>query len=189
MSVTAVLALIAAAPSAYPADAVLTAFEEACANVVDLDLARRELGKTEWQEFTPEVGTPVEKLISLGKEMLGDSIKMRPTHAFRRTVAGESLHLILSGVEMEGIWLNGCRLYDFEEERRIDPALVTAGLHRDPAETIERAGVLAKTVWEPGYKAEHEAMELYHIPKESPAKQALGVSGISLVAKAQGTLE
>jgi hypothetical protein len=187
-----IAAAVQAAPATaggYPAAAVYAAFAQGCAEVRDFAKARTALTAAGWEAYEAAPDSPTGKLVKLGTDMLDkDEYTLRPGATFRRTVAGERLELILSGVESKAGWTNGCRVYDFDETRQVPVAAVTARLGREPDETTQRAGLLSKARWSPGLRPDHEAVELYFVPAGSPAVALLGSSGICMVAKASGEL-
>ena len=189
--IAAALQATPAAGSGYPAAEVYAAFAQGCAEVGDLAKARTALTAAGWQAYEPAPGSPADKLVKLGTDALRGNagIKVRPGATFRRTVAGEQLDLILSGIESDGAWINGCRVYDFGETRELPIALVTQRLGREPTVATTHAGLLNKAEWNPGLRADHLSAELYFVPSDSPAAALLGSTGVCLVAQATGTLK
>jgi hypothetical protein len=189
------IALASAGPApadpapAYPAEAVYSAFTDACADVGDLERATAGLPAKGWEAFTPDPESETGVLVARGKAMVAHGTpdtKLRPMAAFRRTVAGEYLELILSGIETGGRWVNGCRVYDYRETRKIPADFVEKKLDRKPSEAHARPGVLEKAVWEPGYRPDHLSTELFFVPEGSPVIALIGSSGICMVAQAAG---
>jgi len=180
----------APAPEVYPAEAVYAAFKEACADVGDLGRARTTLAKAGWQSYEPKADSPAGRLVKLGTDAMNGrkGAKLRRGSAWRRTVAGEQLDLLLSGVEIDGSWVNGCRMYDFAEARELPASVVKDGIGREPTRIVDRPGALRRTEWSPGYAPGHMSTELYFVPVGSPAVSLLGSSGICIVAQATGEL-
>jgi len=187
-----VAALAGAAPQpAYPAEAVYAAFTDACADVADLDKASATLPGKGWEAFEPAPDSETGQLLARGRRMTQEMMpgtRLRPMAAFRRTVAGEDLELVLSGVEQGKSWTNGCRVYDYRETRTISLDFMEKKLGRKPAEQVARPGILEKAVWEPGYRPDHLSAELFHVPAGSPVIAMIGSSGICMVAQATGEI-
>ena len=146
-----------------------------------------------WTGFTPDRSSPVGELVEFGmtegKKIVaekGGSIS--PMRVMRRTVAGEELVAVLSDVTMDGAKVNGCRVYDVGETRRITQADAERWTGRAPSRAQEDE-VIAVAAWEPGYAAEHDSLEVFFVPAASPAITFVKVSGIALKADFVGATD
>ena len=195
MSLLVLLAAAAQAPtqSAYPAREVLEGFAQVCRPLATLEGAAAAAEKSGWRKFEPEAASQIASLIAFGKsegkKMLAEKGgEMLPTRVFHRTIAGEDLIVVLSGVKINGVLVNGCRAYDVGETRELPAAQVEAWLNRKPSKTVVDPAIHI-TSWEPGYDAQHDSFDLYFIPQGSPAIELLKVSGIGLKADFVGAVK
>lgn len=113
----------------YPARDVLEGFAEACRPLAVLEDAAEAAERTGWKVMQPDPNSPLGALISFGKSEgekllrndFGEILRMQ---VFQRTVAGEQLTLVLSGVKLGGRLVHGCRMYDVGETREMPIAEV-----------------------------------------------------------------
>jgi hypothetical protein len=191
------LAAAAAEPStsvpAYPAAAVLEAFGAGCARVASLDDTRKDLQAQGWETYIPVKGTPIGDLLAFGMEAGGKMVaeaggSMAPSTVLRKTVEEEDLQIILSGVTMSGTTVQGCRLYDVGETRRITPAEAEAWIGRAPDKVTDVPQISVAT-WEPGKAEDHSSFELYFVPEGSPAIALLKFNGLAMKADHVGAAE
>lgn len=176
----------ALAQAVYPATEVLDAFRAACSRLDSGDAARAQVRASGWAEVADPSATPVANLIAFGREegekMVGAAGgKLLPMGVFERHVAGERLYIVVSGVSIGADSLIGCRLYDAAEPRRIDRAMVTGWLGREPSNAVERPE-FAKYSFEPGLSPDHRDFEVYFLPEGSPLAATLKISGVGLAA-------
>lgn len=179
-------AAVAPNTSPYPTAAVLKAFGQACANVAVLEATKADLIAQQWTAETLPEDSPLGQLIAAGRAQAavilsepGD--KMSDTSVFTKMIAGERLDIILSSVESDGTFVNGCRLYDVGEERRIDLDAAQKWVGRDADEVIDRKE-LSTAYWSPGYGADHDSFVIYHVPANSPVIAMVKFNGIGLKA-------
>lgn len=192
MLTAAALLLAAQAPvdaspePAYPADDVLAAFADVCRPIADLDAVAEGAAARGWERFEPDPASPIGELVAFGetegaKMLAPKGGKLLPMAALRRNVAGEDLVVILSGIELSGQRVNGCRLYDVGETRELDASAIESWVGRPRTRNMDDPAIRVST-WEPGYDAAHDSLELFFIPPGSPAIAMLKVSGVALKA-------
>jgi len=188
LALAALLQSAASAEPAYPTDQVLAAFAEVCRHVDDLEQAEADAGRLGWTRFIPEAASPLGQLIALGRaeaqkvfaEQSGGSMSDPVT--LRRGVAGEELALVFSEVSTGGETVRGCRVYDIGETRQLGVAEAEKWLGRAPTRQASEPGIATMATWHPGYQAGHDSFELFYVPANSPAIEALKVSGVFLKA-------
>lgn len=181
----------AAAP--YPAASVLEAFGEACRNIQDIAQVETDLVDLGWTAEIPPADSPLGKLLAVGRaqaeELLdGPDDRMSDTSVFTRTVDGERLDIILSQVESEGMMVNGCRLYDVSEGRKISLADGEKWMGRAPDRSVDRDEI-SLTNWSPGYEERHDSFEIFYVPEGSPVIALTQFHGIALKADFVGETE
>ncbi|HEX8667884.1 MAG TPA: hypothetical protein VF727_05875 [Allosphingosinicella sp.] len=194
-ALTLLLAVQTAPPPAggYPTAEVLDAFAEVCRPIASLDGAAAAARGAGWQTFVPEPSSDIGQLLTFANEGAASlsaehGAKVLPMVALRRTVAGEALIAVLSGVVMKGVKVNGCRVYDAGETREISRAAAEAWIKRPPSKVVEDPALHIST-WEPGFDPRHDSFELYFIPAGSPAIEMVKVSGIALKADFVGAAD
>jgi len=112
----AVQAATASAP--YPADAVLSAFREACSSLGDIQEARAAADAAGWQSVEVRPGHPLFEIREIDRQ-LGS----RTQHAdFIRTVSDRSLYLHLSHRQEGEIREHHCRVHDFDAQAPVERA-------------------------------------------------------------------
>jgi len=175
----------AAAP--YPAAQVLGAAKDACADLSSRDAAAAKVSASGWTKAADPYATPVGELVRLGYEAgrelvegQGGKLDNGPL-VFSRAVAGETLHLVLSSVDVAGTTVIGCRTYDVAETRKIEQPEVAAWAGREPDAVVDRAE-LVKYTWEPGLTAGQDSFEVFYVPAGSPLMALVKVSGIAIKA-------
>lgn len=176
----------ASAPAAYPVRDVLDAFATACAEVGDTAANLADAQEEGWEKLAPDADTPASRLARQGREVLrkqAPEAKLIDGAEFRKTVAGRTLYLAISGVETE-ITSRGCRVFDFGAPRAPTVKEMREWAGRDPSSRYEPVPGVTRIVWQPGLKPEHPEMEVYFIaPGKSPLP-GLDTSGLTLVASA-----
>jgi hypothetical protein len=184
MSLVIALAAATANPAPYPTVAVLDAVAGVCSKLSDRTETETRLAALGWTPVTLDPASPLGALLEMGKaegaKMLAeDGGTMQPSAAYQKTVAGENLAIILSGVSMEGMTVNGCRLYDVDETRPMAVDDVAKWIKRKP-ERAESSAVLSIATWPGGFAQGQSTLDVYFVPANSPLVQALKVSGVAL---------
>ena len=182
-----------AAPAPYPSSEVLAAFGNVCRSLSDLKQTEAEATSAGWTVVRPDPATPIGELVTFGmtegsKMAAAEGGSIAPMRVLRRDVAGEELVAVLSGVRMNGSVVNGCRVYDVGEARRISLAEAEAWVGRPPSRSTSDE-ILSTATWEPGFDANHDSFELCFIPTGSPAVKMVKVSGVVLKADFVGAEE
>jgi hypothetical protein len=177
----------AAKETAYPAAEVLGAAKDACSDLSSRDAAASRIATRGWTKAADPYATPVGELVRFGYEAgrkvvegQGGKLDDGPL-VFSREIAGETLHLVISSVEMSGTAVLGCRTYDVGETRRIDQAQAAAWAGRKPDQVVDRAE-LAKYTWEPGLIPGQDSFEIFYVPAGSPLIGLIKISGIAIKA-------
>jgi hypothetical protein len=180
-------AAAAQAADVYPLAQVLSAARDACSNLSSRDAAAAKVAASGWTKAADPYATPVGDLVRLGYEAGRKIVEGRDGKmdagplVFSRNVAGETLHLVLSSVEVGGSAVMGCRTYDVGETRRIDQPAASAWAGRKPDNAVARAGVV-KYTWEPGLVPGQDSFEIFYVPAGSPLIALIKVSGIAIKA-------
>ena len=111
----------------YPAGQVLDAFRAACSDLSSLEAAAARATENGWKLAEDPDATPLGELVRFGYEQGQEALEgigkvSGAPNVYSREVAGETLYLILSGIEVADMTVTGCRAYDPEEPRTIDPS-------------------------------------------------------------------
>jgi hypothetical protein len=182
----------AAAPPAYPARDVLTAFAAACAGVDQADSGRATALAAGWREADPEPGGQLATLLSEAKAALAREVAREgpaealPGAVLFTEVGGRSLALVTSGVVMEGMVGRGCRVYDFAAPEKIALDELKSWAGREPNQYETREG-MTRAVWNPGLKTGQMEMEVSFVAPDAPIRKHplfRSLSGVVLVATA-----
>lgn len=179
------LAAAPAAPAPPPERAMLDSFKAACARTGDIEAMKADAAASGWTEIAEDSEPRVGRLVTMGREATEkDGTSTGAT--FRRTLGKRDLFLIVSRYEdKSGFWGVGCRLYDFEATRPLEPKLLTKWMGKPPTGVQEPAPGLTKRLWEPGWR-DGITLEVNHVPQNHPVGKTYGLSGNILVAQAIG---
>ncbi len=175
----------------YPAAQVLTAVREACSDLSSRDAAAAKVLASGWVKAADPYATPVGPLVRFGYDEGRKLLKGKDGRldedplVFTREVAGESLHLVLSSVAMDGVTVLGCRTYDVGETRRIPQDAAAAWAGRKPDQVVERAE-LDKYTWEPGLLPGQDSFEVFYVPAGSPLVAMTKFPGLAIKADQVG---
>ncbi|MEO9636317.1 MAG: hypothetical protein ABJF89_04010 [Parasphingorhabdus sp.] len=190
------LALQAAAVSTaapYPSGNVLEAFDAACRNIASIEAVETDLAEQKWALEIPATDSPLDRLLAVGRagaakilDEPGD--KMSDARVYTKTVSGERLDIIVSRVESNGTFVNGCRLYDVAETRSIDRAAAEQWIGREADKTIDREEISIAN-WTPGYADGHDSFEIFYVPEGSPLIKLTQFNGIALKADFVGQIK
>jgi hypothetical protein len=171
-------------PAPYPAVAVLDAVKAACSRLEKREDTLADLTANGWLPVTLAPESPLGQLLAMGTAAGEKMLKegggtMAPSAAYAKTVAGEDLTIILSGVESFSMTVNGCRIYDVGETRPLDPAAVAKWMGRAPTRTNSN-DALSLTNWSPGLAEGQDGFDVYFVPAKSPLVELLKVSGVAI---------
>lgn len=177
----------------YPAASVLEAFGDACRNIPDIGQVETDLIDQGWTAEIPPADSPLGKLLAIGRlqaeEVLdGPDDRMSDTSVFTKTVSGERVDIILSQVESDGTMVNGCRLYDVDETRKISAEDGAKWIGRASNRRVDEAEI-SLTNWSPGYDRSHDSFEIFYVPEGSPVIALTQFHGIALKADFVGETE
>lgn len=103
---------------------------------------------------------------------------------FENPIAGETVQIVLTEVNIGGQRVSGCRLFDAGEARQITIKQVTSGPDSEPLTQIGQDGLIVAD-WEPG----HDSFQLYFIPSGNPLEEITKFNGIGLKADTVGDTE
>ena len=181
----------AAAASTYPMAAVLDGVRTACSDLSSLSAAEKQVTGAGWTRATDPDATPVGELVRFGyqagEQFVGDRGKMAgQPDVYSRVLADETLYLVLSAAEVDGIGVVGCRVFDVAEIREIDIVKAADLAGRQPDQTIQRPE-LTKLTWEPGLNPGQDSFEIFHVPADSPVMEITKISGLAFKADQIGT--
>jgi hypothetical protein len=171
-------------PTAYPAVAVLEAVKAACSRLERREDTVADLAANGWQKVELAADSPLGQLLAMGKaageKMLkADGGSIAESAAYTKSVAGEDLTIILSGVVTDSATVNGCRIYDVGETRPLDPAAVARWMGREPTRSNSN-DALTLSNWTPGLADGQDGFDVYFVPAESPLVPLLKVSGVAI---------
>ncbi|HEX8225910.1 MAG TPA: hypothetical protein VF605_19055 [Allosphingosinicella sp.] len=177
----------------YPSDKVLAAFATACSGVEDPAVMRASALAAGWTEIVPDPASQLGRLIAMGEaEVRKDAeIKVLRGLFLKRTVAGRSLFLVGSGIELGTLHSYGCRLYDFAAPEPIPAEALESWAVRKPNQTQAQGGVV-RHVWNPGLKPGHMEMEVSFVAQDAPIRREplfSALSGLAMTATAMESLE
>ncbi len=177
----------------YPSTAGLEAFGEACRNVRDLEQVETDLVEQQWTAEIPADDSPLGKLLAVGragaaKILDSDGDTMSNTKVYTKTIKGERLDVILSSVQSSGRFVNGCRMYDVNETRKIETADARTWIGREPDRSVGREEIFM-TNWAPGYAEGHNSFEIFYVPEGSPIIALTQFHGLALKADFVGETE
>ncbi|MFZ5748982.1 MAG: hypothetical protein ACOY45_15155 [Pseudomonadota bacterium] len=176
----------AASGPPYPGAEVLAAFNQACGALRSPAATRKAIADGGWSAMAKTDATPIGDLVAFGKRA-GAALARKAggevarTDAYRRTVAGEALFLVLSEAKVDGRTLLGCRVYDPGETRRITATDAQALAGRPPLAITDQPEI-QRARWEPGLAGPHSRFEVYFVPEGSPAVRLTRIAGIALAA-------
>lgn len=173
-----------AAIAPYPAVAVLNAVKAACSRLEKREDTVADLTANGWTPVVLAPESPLGQLLAMGeaagKKMLSEGGgTMDKSAAYAKTVAGEDLQIILSGVQSFSVTVNGCRIYDVGETRPLDPALVAKWMGREPTRSNSN-DALTLSNWTPGLAAGQDGFDVYFVPAKSPLVELLKVNGVAI---------
>lgn len=189
------LAAVQDAPPAenpYPAREVLSAFATACSGIENMAVAKASVLAAGWQPVAADDAGQLMKLVAFGKAKLAESdpdMKLIEGGEYRMTVAGRELGAVLSGVDLENIRSQGCRLYDFTAAAPISAEDLEGWAVRKPNDTQTPQGGIIKHVWNPGLKPGHMEMEVSFVPQGALAAANIPISGLVFTATAMEFLK
>ena len=180
-------------PAPYPATSILDAFGDACRNIQDIAQVETDLVDQGWVAEIPPADSPLGKLLAIGRAQAeqvldGPDDRMSDTSVFTKTVSGERLDIILSQVESNGTMVNGCRLYDVDETRKISAEDGAKWIDRAANRSVDREEI-SLTNWSPGYDTSHDSFEIFYVPEGSPVIALTQFHGIALKADFVGETE
>lgn len=177
---------------AYPAREVLEAFATACSGIENMAVAKASVLAAGWQPLPADDKGQLMQLVAYGKKALAESdpdMKMLEGGEYRMTVAGRELGVALSGVDLETIRSQGCRMYDFSATAAISAEDLAGWAVRKPNNTQTPEGGLIKHVWNPGLKPGHMEMEISFVPQGALAAANIPLSGLVFTATAMEFLK
>ncbi len=183
----------ASAPAGpYPAEAVLTSFTQSCSELASLPAATAHVEQAGWRRVADPAASPLGAVIAKGEQMVAGAndpgIRMIGILLFEREVAGERLHLMIDGVEGDGIPIITCRIYDVGETRPLAKAAAVRQVGREPAQSTDDPQ-LTKWTWTPGLSAGQDSFQIAFIPQGSMAETLTGITGTMLMAERTGTAQ
>ena len=189
------LAALQDAPPAenpYPAREVLAAFATACSGIENMAVAKASIVAAGWQPIPADDKGALRQLVDYGKARLVESdpeAKLLAGGEYRMAVAGRELSLALSGVDLETIRSQGCRVYDFAATAPISAENLEDWAVRKPGSSTEPAPGIIKHVWNPGLKPGHMEMEVSYAAPGALAGTGIPLTGLVFTATAMEFLK
>lgn len=183
------LALQPAPPSPMARERILLdAFRGVCEAVDDYPRMRAAAAAAGWEPVEDGASPLLARINQVARQAAGDQGRIQDA-SYRRVFPQHStLHLVVSRWEgVDRAWGNGCRVYDFEASRPIDPAGLTAWMGRAPTGRQDLGPLGSNLLWEPGWR-EGMSVSVNHVPPTSVFRERYGLSGNVLVAQAFGPL-
>ncbi len=180
------------AENPYPAREVLSAFATACSGIESMAVAKASVLAAGWQPVPADDTGALMALVAFGKAKLAESdpdMKLIEGGEYRMTVAGRELGVVLSGVDLEKIRSQGCRVYDFTAVSAISPEDLEGWAARKPNDTQTPQGGIIKHVWNPGLKPGHMEMEISFVSQGALAAANIPLSGLVFTATAMEFLK
>jgi len=173
---------------AYPLAAVLDAVRQACSDLSSTEAAEHQVAASGWTRAADPDATPIGALIRFGNEagakaVAGHGKMTGSPNVYSRGVDGETLYLTVSGAEVDGLSVVGCRAYDVDETRKVDAAAAQKWVGRAPDKTVDRAE-LTRLTWEPGIQPRQDSFEIYFVPAGSPVTAMTKFPGLAFKADA-----
>lgn len=168
----------------YPAVEVLDAVKAACSRLEKREETVVDLATNGWVPVTLPAESPLGQLLAMGKAAgeammkAGNGSVVEPG-VYAKTVAGEELKIILSGVSMAKSVVNGCRAYDVGETRPI-PVDVAETWFGKPADRSDQNETLSIASWSIGPEDDGATFDIYFVPANSPLVAAMKVSGVAI---------
>ncbi len=175
----------------YPAVAVLDAVKAACSRLEKREDTLADLTANGWVPVALPADSPLGQLLAMGKAageamMKAGNGSVATPAAYGKTVAGEDLKIILSGVTMANSIVNGCRLYDVGETRPI-PIEVAERWFGKKADRANENEALSIATWYIGPEDDGATFDIYFVPASSPLVNAMKVSGVAIRMDYVGT--
>ena len=157
----AFLPLLAAATAAEPARtdlAMLKSFKAACQNVRNFESMDRDARKAGWKAVAEDVDPNLALLVGGGRKAVltrEPDAKLAGSQ-YQRSIEGRRLFLVISRYEdKDGVWSNGCRLYDFAATGPVPLPTLIKWMKRPNSGTQPLPDNQLKYLWEPGWKSGH----------------------------------
>lgn len=191
MALIPLLAAAAAATAPVPVDgdrALLAAFRKVCANVRSMGKMANAARRAQWTAVPPAAHPALERLVVGGREaaLQGEPDAKLGGSQFRQTVGNRTAWLVLSRYEdKDGMWGNGCRVYDFDARGPIAPEVLVQFMGKPQTGIVPLPDGNAKYLWEPGWKSGH-SVEAIYVTGTDPVSSKFGLKGLVLTAQAIG---
>lgn len=172
--------------SPYPAVAILNAFRTGCGGIENQAAAAASLTAAGWQVVTNDnLGALTDFLDfarDAGREIVAEQGgTMSEMQVFENTISGETVQIVLSEVDIDGVRVSGCRLFDVGETRPITIEQTAAWLGRETLTEVDNDGLIV-AAWEPGISEGHDSFQIFFIPDGHPLQDLLKFHGVSLKA-------
>lgn len=177
------LCLSAPAAQAAPTDARLDAFKAAC--LPDHRQPAKRPAVFEREGWTPVADADhamLAEVMALSRAQATESEAEGVAWAlstWRRQEGEATFHLVLATLRGETVAFTGCYLYDFASVAPVDPALVTAWLGEEPAQTVGRAGITAQ-IWNARAIPGATEVQAAIVAPGSQAAKIVGFHGVTI---------
>ena len=186
----------AAAQASQPANPVRTAFAEfdrVCGRAGTRETYVSAAAGAGWTAFEPAPNSSVGRLIAMGQTASRDAAQQMglseglgfENDAFRKTVGGGELILLVSRVELPRQQQSlECRLYNLAATAPT-PADIAAWTSTPPTARVNEQG-LTGYEWEPGFRPGFSNIAVTHLDAVSPLRAQIPVIGLGITATQQG---
>lgn len=172
--------------NAYPVADVLKEFQAVCGSVPNFAQADAEADRLGWMQVLEPESTPLAGIIAMMKsreaqnEMRTQGVEEKGMSWRSKSVSGQTLYLAVSSLaaNAQGVTINGCRLYDFDDAQGISPDAVSKLIGREPSGSGRDDDATA-TFWKPGFSPTQPRLELIQVIPDAPHKTIVG-SGFAL---------
>lgn len=173
----------AAADTDAGAATAMAEFDGICRDLGDVDALKSAAETAGWEEFEPEAGSDLEKLLAFGRKAVEEAAPGATYNnwAYRKSAAGRDLTLVLSDIPMGPATTRECRVYDFAAAAPPTQAAVSRWTSTPPTKQASQQGLTAWE-WAPGFRDDLTQMSVVHLNADSPLRQQIPAVGLGIVA-------
>ena len=181
-------ATAAQATPTRPVQAALAEFDQVCGRVADRDGYVAAAPAAGWTAFEPAADSPVGRLIAMGQTAgreaaaeIGEGEMRHENAAFRKTVGGRELILLVSLIELPRMQASTeCRVYDTTAAAPTE-AEISAWTRTPPTSRAREQGLTAFE-WQPGFRPGFRNISVVHLDPASPLRSRIPVVGLGITS-------
>jgi hypothetical protein len=173
----------AAADPDAGAAAALAEFDGVCRGLDDVDALRTAAQSAGWQEYEPESGSDLDKMLVLGRKAVEEGVPGSTYNnwSYRKSAGGRDLTLVVTDIPEGPAATTECRVYDFAASAPPTQAAVDRWTQVKPSRQISQQGLTAWE-WAPGFRDGMTQMSVLHLDAASPLRQQIPAVGLGIVA-------